>query len=123
MTPHELLYPQSRFEVLRTLHLSASAVSLREISYRSGVVLHNVQRAIKFLLQKKIISKKIVDQRAYYQISDPKVKEFIASFLGVLEPYEIKARAESLKVRSAGLLDKLEERSSIIRHAKGQMKR
>jgi len=118
MKPQEILYPQSRFEVLRTLHQSSAAVSVREISYRSDVVLNNVQRAIEFLLKKKIISKKKVDQKIYYRISDSEVSNFVASILNALEPFEIKARADSLKVRSIDLIAKIEERSSMIQHAK-----
>ena len=118
MDPQEILYPHSRFEVLRTLHQSSSAVSLREISYRSDVVLNNVQRAIEFLLKKKIIAKKKLDQKIYYHISNSEVSNFLSSILNALEPFEIKAKADSLKDRSIDLIDKIEERSSMIQHAK-----
>ena len=118
MNPQDILYPQSRFEVLRTLHQSACAVSVREISYRSDIVLNNVQRAIKFLLEKKIISKKKVAQKIYYHISDSEVSQLMSNILNALEPFEIKAKADSLRNRSVDLIDKIEERSRMIQHAK-----
>ncbi len=122
MNPQDILYPHSRFEVLRALYRSSSAVSVREISYRSDVVLNNVQRAIKFLLKKKIISKKKIDQKIYYQISNSEVSKLVSSILDVLEPFEIKAKADSLKDRSIDLIDKLEERSKMIKHAKNTLR-
>jgi len=122
MNPQDILYPQSRFEVLRTLHQSSSAVSVREISYRSNVVLNNVQRAIEFLLREKVISKKKVDQKIYYCISNPEVSKFISNILNTLEPFEIKARADRLKDRSIDLIEKLEERTRMIQHAKRTFK-
>jgi predicted transcriptional regulator len=118
MKPEEILYPQSRFEVLRTLHKSSEAVSLREISYRSQVVLNNVQRAVEFLLSKKFISKKKVDQRIFYQITNEEVSSFLDSLLKVLEPFEIQSRSHALNERALELLDTMEERSSMITHAK-----
>ena len=79
MNPQDILYPQSRFEVLRTLHQSPSAVSLREISYRSEIVLTSVQRAIEFLLKKKVIAKKKVGQKVYFQITNSEVSNFVSS--------------------------------------------
>jgi len=118
MEPQDILYPRSRFEVLRTLHHSPSAVSMREISYRSSVVLNNVQRAIEFLIKNKIVSKKKIDHRIYYQISNSEVTQFIASILERLEPFEIKAKALSFKERSTDLIDQIEERTRMIQHAK-----
>ena len=118
MNPQNILYPQSRFEVLRTLCRSPTAVSVREISYRSNVALNNVQRAIEFLLKKKVLSRKKVDQKIYYHISDSEVSKLVSSISDALEPFEIRARADSLKDRSIDLIDKLEERSRMITHAK-----
>jgi predicted transcriptional regulator len=118
MNPEDIIYPQSRFEVLRTLHRSPSAVSVREISYRSNVVLNNVQRAIKFLLKEKVISKKKGGRKIYYHISNLEVSKLVASILDAVEPFEIKAKADALKDRSIDLIDRLEERSRMIKHAK-----
>lgn len=118
MNPQDILYPQSRFEVLKVLYLSPSAVSLREISYRSDVVLNNVQRAVEFLLKEKFLLKKKIGQRICYEISDSGVSDFVGSVIELIEPYRISARAEALKERSLELLDTIEERSGLIRHAK-----
>lgn len=118
MNPQDIIYPQSRFEVLRTLCRAPSAVSLREISYRSNVVLNNVQRAIEFLLKQKVISRKKVNQKIYYHISNMEVMKLVSSISDALEPFEIKAKAHSLRSRSLDLIDKLEERSRMIKHAK-----
>lgn len=123
MNPQDLLYPQSRFEVLRTLHQSSEAVSLREISYRSQLVLNNVQRAVEFLLREECISKTKVGQRIYYQISNEEVSSFMDSLLKVLEPFEIQSRSHALSDRALELLDTIEERSSIITHAKRRSRR
>jgi len=122
MEPQDILYPRSRFEVLRTLHYSPSAVSLREISYRSSVVLNSVQRAIKFLIKNKIISKKKIDHRVYYQISNSEVTQFMTGILERLEPFEIRAKASSLKDRSTVLIDQIEQRTRMIQHAKRSLK-
>ena len=122
MNPQEILYPQSRFNVLRTLYKSSEAVSLREISYRSDVVLNNVQRAVEFLLERKFISKKRVGQKIYYQISNVEVSDFISSVVTVLEPFELKARNETLGDRALEILDTIEERSNMITHAKRRSK-
>jgi len=123
MDPQDILYPQSRLEVLRTLHRAPFAVSMREISYRSNVVLNNVQRAIKFLLKSKIISKKKVDHKFYYQISNTEVAKFLAGILETLEPFEIKAKSMALKERSIYLIDQIEERARMIKHAKRSLKK
>jgi predicted transcriptional regulator len=122
MKPEDLLYPQSRFEVLRTLHQSPSAVSMREISYRSNVVLKNVQRAIKFLLEEKVVTRKKVGQKVYFHIINSEVSNFVSSILETLQPFEIKAKANDLKDNSVNLIDTIEERTSMIEHAKRTFK-
>lgn len=122
MRPEDLLYPQSRFEVLRTLHQSPSAVSMREISYRSNVVLKNVQRAIKFLLEEKVVTRKKVGQKVYFHIINSEVSNFVSSILETLQPFEIKAKANDLKDNSVNLIDTIEERTSMIEHAKRTFK-
>jgi hypothetical protein len=81
-------------------------------------VLNNVQRAVEFLLSKKFISKKKVDQRIFYQITNEEVSSFLDSLLKVLEPFEIQSRSHALNERALELLDTMEERSSMITHAK-----
>jgi len=122
MNPQDILYPRSRFEVLRTLYQSPSAVSLREITYRSEIVLTSVQRAIEFLLNKKVIAKKKVGQKLYFHITNNEVSNFVSSILQALEPFEIKAKANSLKNNSVDLIDTIEERSNMIEHAKSSFK-
>lgn len=122
MNSKDFLFPQSRFEVLRTLHKSPSAVSVREISYRSKVVLHSVQRALAFLTEKKVVSKKTDKQRVYYYLSNSEVSEFVSSLIKALEPFEIKARADALQDRSLELLNKIDERTQMIKHAKETFK-
>lgn len=122
MRPQDLLYPQSRFEVLRTLHQSPSAVSMREISYRSNVVLKNVQRAIEFLLEEKVVARKKVGQKVYFHIINSEVSNFVASILETLQPFEIKAKANYLKDNSVNLIDTIDERTSMIEHAKRTFK-
>lgn len=122
MKPEDLLYPQSRFEVLRTLHQSPSAVSMREISYRSNVALKNVQRAIKFLLEEKVVTRKKVGQKVYFHIINSEVSNFVSSILETLQPFEIKAKANDLKDNSVNLIDTIEERTSMIEHAKRTFK-
>lgn len=122
MKPQDILYPQSRFEVLRTLHQSPSAVSVREISYRSNVVLKNVQRAIKFLLEEKVIARRKIGQKVYFHITNSEVSNFISSILETLQPFEIKAKANDMKDNSVDLIDTIDERTSMIEHAKRTFK-
>ena len=66
-----------------------------------------------------MISKKKVGQRICYHISSSEVSELVSSILAALEPFEIKASADALKDRAVNLIDKLEERSEMIKHARG----
>lgn len=121
MNPQELLYPRTRFEVLRALH-TAPSVPLREIAYRTDVVISNVQRAIEYLLKRKFISAKKIDNRICYQISNRKIDELVSSIIKVLEPFEIENRSEDVSERSLRLVKTLDERSNMIRKAKTSLK-
>jgi DNA-binding MarR family transcriptional regulator len=121
MSPQELLYPRTRFEVLRAIH-SSPPVPLREIAYRADVVVSNVQRAIKYLLKRKFISVKKIDNRICYQISNQKIEELVSSIIKVLEPFEIENRSKDVTERSSRLVKILDERSNLIRRAKGSLK-
>ena len=124
MNPQELLYPRTRFEVLKALHNSPSGVPLREIAYRSDVVVSNVQRAIEYLLAKKFIAAKKVENRIYYFISNKKVDELVSNIIKIFEPFEIefKSEAKALKERSKYLVKNIDERAKIIRKAKESLK-
>ena len=73
-------------------------------------MLNNVQRAVEFLLSKKFIF-------------NEEVSSFLDSLLKVLEPFEIQSRSHALSDRALELLDTIEERSSMIVHAKRRSKR
>lgn len=122
MKPQELLYPRTRFEVLRALQTSPDAVPLREIAYRADVVVSNVQRAIEYLLEKKFICAKNINNRTCYKISNCKVEELISGIIKLLEPLEIESRIEDVDKRSYSLVKNIDERSEMIRKAKASIK-
>jgi len=123
MNPQDLLYPRTRFEVLRTLHQSPSAISLREIACRADVAVSNVQRAVEFLLNCKFISAKKVKNRICYEISNKKADDLVSSIIKLFEPLEIEHKSELTKERSARLVKSIEERSNLIRKAKVSLKK
>ena len=118
MNAKALLYPRTKFEVLRTLYLAHAPVPLREIAYRSNLVVGSVQSALKRLLKEKIIEFKSSNNRTYYQLNIPQVREMMAKLLSLLEPDQKQEEIESIQDRAIKLISQLEERSSIIKRAK-----
>lgn len=118
MDPKTLLYPRTKFEVLRTLYFANAPVPLREIAYRSNVIVGSAQTALKVLLKEKIISRESLNNRTYYRLHNPHVQELLAKVLHVLEPAQLQEQIESTQRRAIHLLPQLEERNNIITRAR-----
>jgi DNA-binding transcriptional regulator GbsR (MarR family) len=118
----DLLYPRTKFEVLRTLYYANAPVPLREISYRANIVVGSVQTALKSLLREKIVSRKDFKGRHYYQLSNAEFHDALVRLLQVLEPSELQEQAKCIQDRARSLLPQLEERNKIIEHARRSLK-
>ena len=121
MNPKDFLYPQTKFEVLRTLYLANSPVPLREIAYRSNLVVGSVQTALKMLLNENFISSKNLNNRKYYQLNF-EIKETLAKVIKALEPVQLQEQIKSIQKRAINLLPQLEERNNIITNARLSLK-
>ena len=122
MNISDLFYPRTKFEVLRTLFYTDTPVPLREISYRSNLVVGSVQTALKTLLREKIVSRENRNNRTYYRLSNLRVKEGLSKILKVLESFQLHEQTKSIQHRATNLLSQLEERNRIISNARRSLK-
>lgn len=122
MDIEDLLYPRTRFQVLRILNQADAPVSLSVISERAGLVIGSVQQAINWLMQEKVLSVQIDSNRTCYRIKSEAAKEIISKISEVLESIEIKQRTKQFQVRARNLLEDLDDRRRMTSHAKRAMR-
>jgi predicted transcriptional regulator len=123
MNAESLVYPRSRFQVLRVLHQAGAPVSLAAIADRAGLVIGSVQQAVKWLLEEKIISLQRDGNRTCYKIIDKSAGEIVAKIADVLEAIEITERSKQYQARAKGLLGDIDQRRAMIFHARSSMKK
>ena len=122
MTADDLIYPRTRFKVLRTLNYSETPMSLHEISERADLIIGSAQTALSWLLKAKIVSIQKLDNRTYYQLKNKSAKEIISKIQDVLEPIELQERAKQFQARARNLLEDLEDRRTIVEIARSSVK-
>lgn len=113
-----LLYPRSKAEVLKTLYLANSPVPLRELAYRSNLVLGSVQSALASLLKDRVVKREKRGNRTYFELISPEAKALVAEIIKLSEITDLKERALLLNKRSQRILPEIEERVAIINHAR-----
>ena len=122
-TTDDLLYPRSRFEVLRTLFLSSEPVPLREISYRSELMVGSVQTVLRKLVDEKIVRARKVKGRPYYELADTRWRGILAPLIAALTNCQLALSATEYQRRAFSMLTRLDERRHIIQHAKRSIAR
>lgn len=122
MNAEDLIYPRSRFQVLRTLNYSETPISLHEIVDRSGLVVGSVQSALSWLLEAKVISTQKLNNRRCFRIKNKSVIEIVSKLQNVLAPMELQERAKQYQNRARNLLEDIEDRVRIIHKARSSMK-
>jgi len=118
MDIQNILYPRSKFETLRTLYYAAHPIPIREISYRSGLLVGSVQSGLAMLLREKIITRRKLRGRPYFELANSKVQEGLSSLLTVLTSHQLQSEASLLNEKAVSILPVLEERNSLIQHAR-----
>lgn len=123
MSPDDLLYPRSKFQVLRALHNSSTPICLHEIAERADLVVGSVQTSLDWLLKRRIVSKQRLSNRTYFRLSNKTVKDVLSKLLAVLEPIELQDRSRQYQHRAMRLLSDIDDANSMIEKARGSMKR
>jgi DNA-binding IclR family transcriptional regulator len=60
------LFEEARFRLLRALYWAPDGVSVRELSYRTGISLHAVQNALQSLRRLEFVLREKAGQRVIY---------------------------------------------------------
>jgi hypothetical protein len=123
MNAEDLLYPRSRFQVLRILNQADAPVSLSVIADRANLVIGSVQQAVSWLMQEKVLSVQRESNRTCYKIRSEAAKEIVSKITEVLEAIEITQRAKQFQFRARNLLEDLDDRRCMNSHAKRVMKK
>jgi DNA-binding transcriptional regulator GbsR (MarR family) len=109
MNIEELIYPQTRYLVLRTLYYANSPITLSEVTDRSAIVLGSVQTALGWLVKKKIISKKIVDRKKLYWISNKTAYTILDKLIKLIDSIKIEQNSERYQFKAKKLFSDIEE--------------
>ena len=123
MQPEDLIYPRTRFQVLRILNTADAPVSLSAIADRADLVIGSVQQAVTWLTEQKLDSVHKNANRMCYKITNKSVKEIISKVTEVLESFEIKERSKQYQNRARNLLKDLDDRRDLITHARSSIKK
>ena len=123
MQPEDLIYPRTRFQVLRILNTADAPVSLSAIADRADLVIGSVQQAVTWLTEQKLVSVHKNANRMCYKITNKSVKEIISKVTEVLESFEIKERSKQYQNRARNLLKDLDDRRDLITHARSSIKK
>lgn len=92
----EIFSSRATTKILQTLNQQQSAIPLRHIAYLSGLPLFSVQRALKQLVQKKIIKRKNKNNYSLFTLNPSHPCYVFLSKIFVLEnQYKIHAKSKS----------------------------
>lgn len=122
MNAEDILYPRTRFQVLRVLNQANAPVSLSVIADRAELVIGSVQQAVSWLLEKQIVSVQKNTNRTCYKITSKSVREIVSKITDVLEAIEIKERSKQYQDRARNLLEDIDDTRGMISHARRSMK-
>lgn len=122
MNVEDILYPRTRFQVIRVLNQANAPVSLSVIADRAELVIGSVQQAVSWLLEKGVLSVQKHLNRTCYKITNGSVKEIVSKIAEVLEEIEIKERSKQYQGRARKLLEDIDDRREMTSNARRSMK-
>lgn len=119
LTLSQILTNQSRMQVMRSLLLSSSPVSLRELSYRTDTPLRSVQIILKVFLKEKIVKRHKLRNRTFYQaINETANVILIREFIDKINVLNIQTNSLKYFPRAKYVLKSLTDMKDLVSRAR-----
>lgn len=114
------LFDESRFQVLRILHLSRTGVSLREIAYRARLAIRTIQTATQSLVNCGQVTSWSDKQRKIFKINEQHPDAFlIAGVVELITRREIMAQSSRDARSNIHLLGSISQMNAFAHHLLG----